>query len=71
LQEIIRLEQLFLPEENYVTNPQYSTIQVDAATESTQLVSVPTIQREMITDLHEIGEGHFGKVYKGMDIEEN
>lgn len=26
---------------------------------------VPTIQRSVITDLQEIGEGFFGKVYKG------
>lgn len=46
----------------YTPNPQYSA----CATPDTVLV--PQLPREKLCFLQEIGEGCFGKVYKGKDI---
>ncbi|KAK5646760.1 hypothetical protein RI129_005224 [Pyrocoelia pectoralis] len=52
----IVLKRSFLVPERYAPNPQYS-----ACSSS----SVPVIQRETLKFLNEIGEGCFGKVFKG------
>ncbi|XKL61133.1 hypothetical protein PGB90_008190 [Kerria lacca] len=57
----IPLRQNIILEERYTTNPQYTSTGVH----SDNLPIVPIIQRSAITDLQLIGEGFFGKVFKG------
>lgn len=59
----MQLTEGVLMEERYTTNPQYTSA---GASSETVPSTVPLIERSTITDLQEIGEGFFGKVYKGV-----
>lgn len=61
----MQLTEGVLMEERYTTNPQYTS--AGASTETVPS-AVPLIERSTITDLQEIGEGFFGKVYKGVQF---
>ncbi|XP_065211620.1 muscle, skeletal receptor tyrosine-protein kinase-like [Planococcus citri] len=62
----ISLVKSIIEEERYLPNPQYDPtkpkIDIDAVIRS---LSVPSLNKESITDLQKIGEGYFGEVYKG------
>lgn len=64
---IINLENTlpFLQHNNrlYASNPHYC--EIDTGSEATPLLSVQVIDKTRITDVQIIGEGSFGKVFKG------
>lgn len=52
--------------ERYIANPQYSSAYNVPL--NTKGPTVPLLQKNLLTFIEEIGEGCFGKVYKGNEI---
>lgn len=63
------MKKTFLMEERYTLNPQYTCTNtpesIGTGPDELLIPSVPIFSRDMINNLHKIGEGFFGKVYKG------
>lgn len=60
----LKLPEGLLSKDCYAPNPQYSPCSLS---ELSPAHSIPLLPRDHITFFHEIGEGCFGKVYKGKE----